>query len=239
MDKLIDFHSHILPGIDDGSDSVATSLKLLEQSGAQGVCHMIATPHFYAQRDSLEGFLERRCQAEGQLRTAMDGRGDLPEFSLGAEVHYFGDMSESEGLWDLAISGTDCILVEMPYRTWTDGMYRELENIRTRQGLTPVVAHVERYLGTFSTHGILKRLAELPVLVQCNASFFLNRATRSRALRLLKQGSIHLLGSDCHDLYRRPPNLGAAAALIESRLGPAVMELLQAKGTGLLTDRME
>ena len=82
-----------------------------------------------------------------------------------------------------------------------------------------MVAHVDRYLGRFRTYGIPDKLAQLPVLVQANAEFFLNKATSAKALRLLKKDQIQLLGSDCHNLTSRTPNLMEAVALIEKRLG--------------------
>jgi protein-tyrosine phosphatase len=71
--------------------------------------------------------------------------------------------------------------------------------------------------------GIPELLDDLPVLVQANAEFFLHRATRKRALKMLENGQIHLLGSDCHDLKDRCPNLGPAKELILQQLGPQAL----------------
>ena len=92
-------------------------------------------------------------------------------------------------------------------------MYRELQDIHYKQGLVPIVAHVDRYIRPFKTYDIPRRLADMPVLVQANASFFQNRMTRSMAMRMLQQGQIHLLGSDCHNLTSRAPNLDQAVRL--------------------------
>ena len=103
-------------------------------------------------------------------------------------------------------------------------MYRDLEGLYVKRGLIPIVAHIDRYIGRFSNHGILNRLERLPVLIQANAEFFLERHTSSLALRMLKKNRIHLLGSDCHDLTSRKPNLQDAVALINRRLGRDAME---------------
>ena len=87
------------------------------------------------------------------------------------------------------------------------------------QGLIPIVAHVDRYIGPFRTHKIPERLEELPVMVQANASFFLKRTTKRMALRMLEADRIHLLGSDCHNMTNRRPNLGQAVQLIEQQMG--------------------
>lgn len=227
MSSLVDFHSHILPGIDDGSSSVEESIGLLKMEAAQGIRHVIATPHFYAHRDSLEHFLEKRTMALGQLREAMSQHPGLPEISAGAEVRYFPRMSNSDALQELTFGGSEYILIEMPGSAWTDRMYQELEDISVKQGLTPIVAHVDRYIAPFATHGIPQRLAELPVLVQVNAEFFLHRSTAGMARRMLRRGQIHLLGSDCHNLKTRKPNLGDAVAVIERRLGREMIERIQ------------
>ena len=219
MREIIDFHSHILPGIDDGSQSVEESLALLRKEAEQGITHVVATPHFYPQHDTPERFLQRRAEAEAALREEMEKQPGLPKLSVGAEVYFFNGISNSEAISGLTIDQNRCILVEMPVGNWSDKMYQELEELHTRQGLLPVVAHVDRYLGRFRTHGIPEKLAQLPVLVQANAEFFLNKATSAKALRLLKKDQIQLLGSDCHNLTSRTPNLMEAVALIEKRLG--------------------
>ena len=149
----------------------------------------------------------------------MEKYDDLPQLTVGAEVCFFPGISDSEVLKELTIGGKKCNLIEMPYAEWTDSMYRELEQIYTKQGLTPIIAHVDRYLGRFRTYGIPERLEMLPVLVQFNASSFCEFGSAGRAMRMLKKKQIHLLGSDCHNLRTRLPNLGTALANIKSRLG--------------------
>ena len=227
MNSVIDFHSHVLPGMDDGSASVEESVSMLRMEKQQGIECVIATPHFYANHDTPEQFLQRRARAEQRLREEMAKHGDLPQLKIGAEVYFFKGISDSDVVSELTIDSKRCILVEMPVSPWTDSMYRELEGLYVKRGFTPVVAHIDRYISRFRTFGIPQRLGELPVLVQANADFFLNRATASMALRMLKKDEIHLLGSDCHNLKSRKPNLGEAAALIEKRLGRAAIEQIK------------
>ena len=231
---LTDFHSHILPGVDDGSKSVEQSLEMLRMEAAQGIRRVIATPHFYPRHDSPERFLRRRAEAMNRLQEAMAGEENLPDIELGAEIYFFSGISDSEVLSQLTIGQKSCILLEMPHSPWTESMYRELEGICVKQGLTPVIAHVDRYIRPFKTYGIPERLKELPVLVQANAEFFLDRSTRRMALRMLKSGQIHVLGSDCHNLKDRKPNLGDAISLIQDRLGPASLDWIHTNEQGIL-----
>lgn len=224
MRGLIDFHSHILPGIDDGSKSLEMSIQMLRMEAQQGVERVIATPHFYPQYDTPERFLRRRGDAEVTLREEMQKHTGLPALSVGAEVYYFPGISDSEVISELTIDQKRCILIEMPTSSWTEAMYRELEGIYVKRGLIPIVAHIDRYIGRFHNRGILKRLEHMPVLIQANAEFFLEKNTTSMALRMLKKDGIHLLGSDCHDLSSRKPNLQGALELINRRLGRDAME---------------
>ena len=227
MSGIIDFHSHVLPGIDDGSASVEESVCMMQQLADQGIGHVIATPHFYARYDNPEQFFPAREKAERQLRHIIEYDDYLPKLSVGAEVHYFPGISNSDVLKGLTIAGKGCILIEMPDSVWTENMYAELENISVRQGLIPIVAHVDRYISPFHTRGIPERLAKMPVLVQANASFFLNKSTRALALKLLRQDKIHLLGSDCHNLTTRPPMLGDAVKVIREKLGEEPLDRIR------------
>lgn len=219
MCKIVDFHSHILPGIDDGSASLQESIAMLKMEAEQGIRHVIATPHFYAQYDTPERFLAKRNEAEDRLREEMEKHSSMPILSVGAEVFFFPGMQHSDLLSGLTIGENRCILVEMPNSPWTNTMYRELEEIQSRQGLIPIVAHVDRYLRPFRTYHIPERLEELPVLVQANASFFLQAKTRRLALKMLRENRIHLLGSDCHNTTSRIPNLEDAVDVIRQNLG--------------------
>lgn len=224
MGVIIDFHSHILPAMDDGSKTPQESIAMLEMQKAQGIERVLATPHFDARADTPEKFLRRREEAKKRLDNALSFCCGLPDVTLGAEVRYFPGMSHCDALEGLTLEGTKTILIEMPFTPWESSHYRELEGLHRKLGLLPVIAHIERYLGRFRSNGIPERLGNLPVLVQANGSFFLHLATAGKALGMLKKQQIHLLGSDCHDAADRPPNLGKAVDRIRCRLGEDALE---------------
>lgn len=219
MSAIVDFHSHILPKMDDGSASTEESLNMLRMEAEQGISHVVATPHFYARHDTPERFLGRRKDSMLRLQEALADFPELPKISLGAEVYFFRGMSNSDAILDLTIADKRCILIEMPGEPWSDSMYRELEAIYNRFELIPVIAHIDRYIRPFHARQVLNRLTELPVQIQANAEFFLNKSTCNLALRMLKQDQIQYLGSDCHNLTDRKPNLGEAVDLIRRRSG--------------------
>ena len=215
------------------------SLEMLRREGMQGIARVVATPDFYARYEDPQRFLQRREQAEQKLRAAMAEQSDMPELLMGAEVYYFRGIAESEILPKLAIRGTNSILVELPSGRWEDGICRDLTDIWEKRGLTPIVAHIDRYIRPLQTHGIPKLLQQLPVLVQANTEFFLDRTTASMAMKLLKADQIQLLGSDCHNLTDRKPNLAEAIQRIETKLGRGPIEKLLSYETLALSARQQ
>lgn len=231
---MIDFHTHVLPGMDDGSRSAAESVAMLREAKAQGVTLIVATPHFYPEDESVESFLARRDRAEAALREEMEKHQDLPRLAVGAEVYYFTGISDSDILQKLTIGSSRYVMIEPPLSPWPERVFRELEGIVLQQGLVPIVAHVDRYIRPFRTYKIPQRLAAMPLLVQASGEFFLTKGTRSMALRMLRNGQIHLLGSDAHNMENRAPNLGAAAAVIRGKLGEALLEGIERNGKEIL-----
>ncbi len=213
---IADMHTHVLPGIDDGSPNVETSVRMLEELYGQGVRRVAATPHFYANHDSPERFLRRREEAVRKLRQVWQSR-DM-DLRIGAEVHYFEGISDCDALEALAIEGTGLIMVEMNAAPWSERVYQELVEIHQKHGLTPVIAHLDRYITPFRSFGIPRRLEELPVLVQINTGSLMHCATRSMALGMLRKGQAQLLGSDCHSMGSRKPDLGDAWKIISDKL---------------------
>lgn len=234
LKSAIDFHSHVLPEMDDGSASVDMSIAMLQMMAQQGITQVVATPHFYPSRDDPEHFLNRRNRSEEKLRCAMAKHTALPELIVGAEVYFFRGMSHSEALPLLTIGKKACIMIEMPHSAWEESAYRELQQVRSNFGLTPIVAHIDRYMRPMGSKRILGHLTQLPVMIQANAEFFLRKATAGMAVRMAKAGAIHLLGSDCHDLSSRKPNLGEALQVIESRVGENILQQIHRNGLDLL-----
>lgn len=219
---MTDFHSHLLPGMDDGSPDTATSLRMLDIWRGHGVTRVCATPHFDSRHTDPETFIEKRTRSFEVLMKAYGGSiSILP----GAEVRFFDGISVSKDIRILCLDGTDLLLLEMPFSKWTDRMLREISEIR-RRGIMPVMAHIERYLGIVPV-SLIKSLSDDGILIQCNAEFFLDRWTRRKAMNLFRDGHVHFLGSDAHDDVSRPPNLGPALDLIASRLGVNKADVLR------------
>ena len=213
---MIDAHCHMLPGIDDGSKDVAMSLEMINRSYDQGVEGIIFTPHFYADMNSPETFLRKRDKALAELEANLGRLPKVPVYTTGAEVHYFRGMSRAQGIESLCIGKSDYMLIEMPFRNWQPNMIDEIEEISIVLGLRVIIAHIERYFD--QDKRLVNRLLENPnLLIQCNAEFFIEKSTYSKAIKLLKTRRIDLLGTDSHNLSTRRPNMAEALEIIEKK----------------------
>lgn len=227
---MIDWHTHILPGMDDGSRDVAESLSMMNMQALQGVDTVIATPHFYANDEMPDSFLERRKKSFELLKANWpDGS---PEIRLGAEVRYYQGISRMADLKTLRIEGSKLLLLEMPMEVWTEYTVREL--IEMSCGSTRIIlAHMERYF-YMQKQAVRERIFDSDILMQMNAGFFAAFATRHRALSLLREGRIHFVGSDCHNTTTRPPQIGRAFDVIRKRLGDDYLSQMNEYGHTVL-----
>ena len=214
---MVDFHCHILPQMDDGADSVETSLAMLDLSTSQGVDIVFATPHFYADQTDPSTFLAERSEAFSALQKAVSAsRLHLPEVIPGAEILYYPGMSYTEELSKLKIEGTPFLLIEPPVMPWSDSVIDEIEQTGQNLRLIPVIAHIDRYMNLLHDNSLIDRLEGRKLLIQVNASYFLRRESSRRALNDLSLGRFHFIGSDAHNLSDRSPNIGEALDVIRS-----------------------
>lgn len=214
---MTDFHSHILPEIDDGSRSVQESLAMLNLLSQQGIHRVIASPHFYANDESVSDFLLRRRKAYEKLSACLTD--EMPEIVQGAEVRYYEGISRMKDLKSLCVQGTSLLLMEMPERKWPDYTLRELNDIASDGRIKLVLAHIERCMG-FQSKSTFYGMLQNDVLMQINASFINGFFSQRKALKLLGKGEVQFVGSDCHNMAERAPDIGSAYKKIENKFGP-------------------
>lgn len=229
--ELFDFHSHILPGLDDGSATMEECVALLKESRRQGVDGIAATPHFYADRMDPERFIKKRQMVYEILKQYREK--DMPYILLGAEVGYYDGIGHSEEILKLRMEGTKVLLIEMPQMCWTQHICEELFFLNSRREVVVLLAHIERYmhLQRAETINMLRRQG---IMFQASGSYFLKLHTRKKALKMLKNGMIDVLGSDCHNMKDRQPDLGEAERIIEQMLGRDYIEEMSAREDKLL-----
>ena len=235
---MIDFHSHILPGMDDGPRSVVESLDMLRSMLRQGVDTVVSTSHFYANDEYPGDFLKRRELAAGRLKEAMLFSEEIyPDVILGAEVLYFPGISEAEEIEQLRIENTRCILIEPPMAPWSEDMLDDIQYMGENMNLQPVIAHVDRYMSVLKDAALIDRVLRRNMIVQVNGTYFQNPKTKRAALKNLKAGKIQLIGSDCHNMASRPPDLGAARSVARMNRTEAEFQQLHRNAADLLMNR--
>ena len=214
--SFCDLHSHILPGMDDGCQSVKESVQVLCTSYEQGIRKMCATPHYYPV-ESVDEFLARRAQAKQELYQALEKvKNPVPKLCMGAEVAYRPGICYQEDLDKLCIGNSQYLLLEMPFHKWGEEVIRTVRSISHVRGITPILAHIERYL-PMQEKDVLERILDQEILVQMNAARLLHFASRGQARRLLNNGTVQLISSDCHNNSSRPQNLGQAVEYLEKK----------------------
>ncbi|MDF2568390.1 MAG: hypothetical protein K0R90_1846 [Oscillospiraceae bacterium] len=229
---MTDFHSHILPAIDDGSRDIDTSIKMLTSLASQGVTRVLATPHFCLSHGEIAGFIEKRDAAYERLCLSMQGISS-PTILRGAEVLLSTELSVQEDLDKLCIEGTHCILLEMPYSSWKPWMINVVDEIQNR-GFFPIMAHIERYFGFDGNKDFIEDLFSLDIAIQMNTGSIINRDTQKFALRLIKSELIDVLGTDTHNLTTRPPNYTDAFKIIRKKLGESYVQRIHQRGSEIL-----
>ncbi len=228
--SMTDLHTHILPGMDDGAETVEVSLGLLDRQRADGVMQIAMTPHFHFRKENIGEFLARRESAFQTLRQSWNPDDRLPEVKLGAEVFYSQDLDEVD-VRPLCLEGTDYLLVEFHPAYYPQGAADVLYQL-TREGITPLIAHVERYAFVQENPNFLSEWIDAGACTQMNATSLLMHPKRQKQLlSMIDHGLIHVLSTDTHSLHKRPPMLREALELVEKKCGEDRAELLRHQAT--------
>lgn len=192
-----DVHSHVLYGIDDGARDATETRSLLKHLSLGGTTHLALTPHYYPYRRSVASFLEKRERAYKALK-------DLPEaehfrFSLGAEVFLSETLLNNEDLCELCYAGTRYMLTELDCDAYfTDAARYRLLRLIDEFGVTPVLAHIDRYDFLRKDMGLLRELKKMGCLFQVNLSALQGFFTRKQVQRLVESGYVDFFGEDAH-----------------------------------------
>jgi protein-tyrosine phosphatase len=213
---VIDIHSHLLPGVDDGSPSTDVSVPVLELFGRQGVDVLVLTPHLNASRAAMAPYAEYQLILEDLLKVAPE----KPELRLGWEI-----MLDEPGVdltaMHLTLGSSRALLVEFTRGGVPRQASAELRRI-ARSGRTPVLAHPERYFGCSAD--LVREWRSLGVVIQTDASVLMGRGAPSNLAReLLALGLIDILASDNHGDHR---TLATACEWLEAHGAHEQLELL-------------
>lgn len=138
---MIDIHTHILPGMDDGARDVRESIAMIDLLRSQGVTGAVLTPHFYPHQESMEEFLRRREESFEKISQVSD-------FSLilGSETYLSESLLSYDSIRNLCLGEGSHLLLELPYASkWGPSTYRLIDLIIEKHQVTPIIPHIERY----------------------------------------------------------------------------------------------
>jgi protein-tyrosine phosphatase len=223
----IDIHSHIIPGVDDGVRDEAMSLKMLRIAHDCGTRHIIATPHYFYGNTRYEfADIKEKCE---HLNNIAKNAGLNITVYPGCEVFITPEIVE---LYDQGLIGTlagSCyMLIEFPRMSippYTDTVLYHLQ----LKGITPVIAHPERYIEIQQKPELMGAYVERGILLQANSRSITGmyglKAKRT-VMRLIKEGWVHFVASDAHSANSCNPDLANAAARIEKKFGLKMRESL-------------
>jgi len=211
--QYVDFHSHILPQMDDGAKSLEMSSAMLKMLKEENVCVVFATPHYYCYRESEESFLLRREEAVRNLCDYLyEANPDFasPEIRLGAEIRVVKQMPEFLEIEQFLLEGTRMALFELPYDKYDLCLGENIHNLAVKYRITPVIAHVERYVDVFRKSDYEELFTIPNAVYQISANFMEAKRTAEFTAKLIQRGVPLLFGSDCHNTTTRPPVMETA-----------------------------
>ena len=222
---MIDIHSHIVFDVDDGPQDWAESKSLLEEAYAQGVRTIVSTSHRRkGMFETPEDEIARNFKVVKEL--AKEIAPDL-RILYGAEIYYTSDaLKKLENQQIPQLNGTRYALIEFSMNT----PYREIHNALTNVlmlGITPVIAHIERYDALENNEKRVKELINMGCYTQVNSSSILKpklfgdtyKFMKKRARYFLERDLVHLVASDMHNLDSRPPYMKEAYEIVSKKYG--------------------
>ena len=220
LQPTIDIHCHIMPGVDDGSPDLATSLEMLRIADKNGITHIILTPHHKPMHHNVSP--EHNVAYRKKLQEAAAQAGIKAKLFSGNEIYYSDETMEELIKGKIcSLAGSDYVLVEFH----PTNPFKAIQNAAGRvqaAGFIPIIAHVERYSDIVSHPTRVRDLIQMGCFIQVNASSIMGKygfGISHFTKKLLKEELVHFIASDAHDTGRRAPHLLDCRNYVERKFG--------------------
>ena len=224
---MVDIHHHLLWGVDDGAKDFETSLAMARASAADGVTHVVCTPHANAQYQ-----YDRTANQEkvDELQRRLDGEQINLKIGLGCDFHlsYDNVLDAKQTPALFSVNGLNYLMVEIPDYGIAPGLTETFYELQLA-GLTPVLTHPERNPTLQADHTRLGEWMRGGVLVQVTGDSVtgkMGKTAEKMAHALLSKRWVHFLATDAHNVSSRPPRLSEARRIVEKKYGAAYAESL-------------
>ncbi|CAN5214703.1 tyrosine protein phosphatase [soil metagenome] len=217
---MIDVHCHLLPGIDDGARDLEMALEMARIAQADGITHIVCTPHIYP--GMYDNDAQGIRQAVAELQSRLDEAGIGLRLSAGADAHLTPDLGADIAAGRVpTLAASRYLLLEPPHHV-APPRFEETVFALMAGGLVPVITHPERLTWVETHHDVFVRLAERGCWMQITAGALTGRFGRRVSYwadRFVCEGRAHILATDAHHPTRRPPLLEEARAAAERLIG--------------------
>jgi protein-tyrosine phosphatase len=217
---MIDLHSHILPGVDDGAPDLNTSLEMARIAVADGITHMACTPHIVAgvYDNSARTISDAVAMLQRHLREAQ-----IPlELFVGADAHIAPDLPERLTSGDVPTLNKSRYFLLEPTHHILPPRIEELASRLIKAGFIPILTHPERLTWIVSHYTVIERLNDAGCLIQLTAGSIegaFGRMALYYAERLIDEGRVDIVASDAHGADTRQPCLSRARTSLAARIG--------------------
>lgn len=223
--KMIDMHCHVLPGVDDGAQSMEQTMEMLRIACGEGIEAMIVTPHFKAGHHSANP--ETVTNLIRKVQENAERSGYVIRLYPGNEVLYFAgaeELLERDAV--LTLNNTDRVLVEFSPAVEYIYLRNALDSVRA-QGYTPVLAHVERYECMVKSSERVRELKQMGAEIQINAQSAagkLGKRVQHFLYALLKEKLVDYVGTDAHNTEERAPKFQECYQMLSKRFDTAYLD---------------
>ena len=218
---MIDIHNHILPNVDDGSDSMELSRALLKEAMEEGITDVLITPHYMPKG-------EYRVKKKELIKLFNDFKSACSDLKtnlyLGNELFIDSSLDELiENNEVCTMNDSDFVLVEFPFTEYREDFDEYLYNISLSRKI--IIAHPERYEYVQNDHDFVIRWLSEGYYLQANQTFLYNKDEKKVIFDLIEKGRLHFVASDAHNEYRRP-QLRRCYKFVEKKFSKETAELL-------------
>jgi protein-tyrosine phosphatase len=217
---MVDIHCHILPGVDDGSETWETTTQMCRMAARDGIIHIVATPHCNG------SYQYDRAHFTNMLATLSEVAGGYLTFTIGCDFHLSPRNLEAamNDPQQFAIGDTKYLMIEFDHQSIPANAADMLMTLVAR-GMVPIITHPERNAYLMKNLSTVQEFVKMGCLSQVTANSFTGfwgPNSKKAAEKLLQKRAVHIVATDAHDLHLRPPILSEARKRVTALADAAV-----------------